>query len=236
MTDLDPDTKARIEAEERYRAEVRAREEVAGPAPTPSPLPAAPAKKGGCGKWFLIGIGVVVALSVLGNLLGGSETPAGTTSSSTSPVASTPQTTPDPPANDGDGQVQSDGSQSVGVWNVSDVSWSTSRSLGGEYGVQADAGETFVIVNYTLKNTTNETQNFSSMIDQPGLVLADGGMIDSDLMLSAYGNGQVLDGQIAPGLKRTGSYGFRVPTERIDGMKFQIQFFNGKRVSFDLGQ
>lgn len=149
-------------------------------------------------------------------------------------VASELQPTPDPPSNDGDGEMQPDGSQSVGMWNVSDVRWRQERSLGGEYGEQADTFETFVIVEYTLTNTTRDTQSFSSLIDQPGLVVADGGMIDADTMLTAYTGDQVIDGQIAPGLYRTGSYAFRVPSESLDGMKFQIRFINGKRVSFPL--
>lgn len=244
MTELDPDTKARIEAEERYRAELRAREAASTEATTPPPPPATPAKKrGGCGKWVLIGLGVIVGLGILGSLIGGGEQASTNTPADTNPPAVEASTPPgqdtapvqEPPqANDGDGVVQPDGSQNVGVWNIGDVSWGTASNLGGEFGENAGEGETFVVVKYTLKNTTNETQNYSSLIDQPQLVLSDGGLIDADTVLSGYAGGQMIDGQIAPGLKRSGSYAFRVPSGKTDGMKFQIQFFNGKRVSFDL--
>lgn len=281
MTDLDPDTKARIEAEERYRAELRARETAqSAPAATahaPS-VPTKPAKRGGCGKWVLYGIGIFIALGVLGQLMGGTDsTPSRSTeSATTATTVPDPETTSrdqpidsagtasdeggvndavdpngdevvgavdpngdgvvDPPRQAGDGEVQADGSVNVGVWNISGVTWSKMQNIGGEFGQTAGEGESFVTVKYTLKNNTNETQNFSSMWDQPKLILADGALIDSDTMLSIQSSDQQIDGQIAPGLKRTGSYAFRVPSDRMSGMKFQLQFFNGKAVDFPLGE
>ncbi|WP_380099566.1 hypothetical protein [Deinococcus radiophilus] len=45
MSNIDNETKARIEAEENYRAQVRA-EQTAKNQPQPK-------KQGGCGRWFL---------------------------------------------------------------------------------------------------------------------------------------------------------------------------------------
>lgn len=240
MTELDPDTKARIEAEERYRAELRAQQgQVPPAAPTVTPATPAPKKKGiGCGAVIGYSVLAVIVFGVIGNMLGGSDssssstTPTTSSTPSTPTPASTPAPEPDPePTEDtGDATLNADGSQDIGVWRVSDVTWQKLRSVGGTYGSTADAGETFVSVKFTLKNKTNDTQNYSSMIDQPQLILSDGGTIDADTMLSIEAGGQMIDGQIAPGLKRSGQYVFRVPSDNSSDMKFQLQFFGGKRL------
>lgn len=239
--ELDAATKARIEAEELYRAQLRSG---AAPAPAVPPAPSVPAppakKKAGCGTWVVGGIAVLVILGALGNLLPkspdavtSSTPPASDSTTSDTPTASTP---PEPQTIAGGARMNGDGSQDVGVWNISGVRWNTTRSVGGDYGTRADAGETFVTVQFTLKNTTKETQDYSSLIDQPKLVLNDGSLIDADTMLSAEAGSQMIDGQIAPGLKRTGLYAFRVPSNQTSGMKFQQQFIGGDYSEWALSQ
>ncbi|MFC6618098.1 DUF4352 domain-containing protein [Deinococcus radiophilus] len=135
-----------------------------------------------------------------------------------------------------DATLEADGSQSIGVWNVSNVSWNATSNVGGEYGENADDGETFIIIDFTLKNTTNETQSYSSMLDQPQIILENGGLIDADTILSIQAGDQLIDGQIAPGLNRTGRYAFRVPSDQSENMQFQIQFTNGQRLVTEFAQ
>lgn len=67
MPELDAETKARIEAEEAYRAQVRAGQ-AAPPAPQ-APAPQAPApKRAGCGTWILVAFVGLILVGVLGQL------------------------------------------------------------------------------------------------------------------------------------------------------------------------
>jgi hypothetical protein len=238
MSDLDPDTKARIEAEERYRQEVRASSQGATQTPVTNVANTTvkPKKKTGCGTWILYGIIGLIALVVIANLSGGDKTPnnSSISSNTTTVPPETSNAVETPQENSGDGEAQSDGSQNIGVWNISTNSWDETDNVGGEFGESAGEGEKFIVVSYTLKNTTNKTQNFSTLIEGPKLILSDGSIIDEDTMLSIQSSDKSIDGQIAPGLKREGNAAFRIPSGKADGAIFQMQFFNGKTASFKL--
>ena len=241
MTDpseLDEATKARIAAEEKYRSELRSGQ----PATSTSSPPAK--KKRGCGFWLLSGVGVVIALGVLAQIISPNSEPKSSPSTAASGKSTTPVTPATPAKNDVPSpasapasatNVNADGSQDIGVWRVSMNNVSATRQVGGDFGEKAGDGETFILVNYTMQNTTKKTQNYSSMFDQPHLALTDGSIIDSDTMLGITADGQVVDGQIAPGLKRKGVAAFRVPTASLkNDFKFYMEFAGGEKVEWPI--
>ncbi len=155
-------------------------------------------------KWILIIIGGLVALSIIGSLLGGGQkatvsTPASSAAQSTSQATATPKAIPTPTAAPKVGDTVAMGNWFYTVTQAENVG---KTLVWSQYGNKTEAAGSWLLIYITLKNVGKETYSLNSwdftVTDNQGLKYKVGG--SGDFMFAEYKKLAKPFGPVPPGV------------------------------------